>query len=137
MKFPRPEILSYEQAIRFHGHNGPFLALGYTLGIYLNQNLKPKGIMDFKITVIIKFEKPFTCLIDGLQCSTFATFGKANMMVKKSKSNDILVFVQKGAKNFTIQITKKAMDICFNAKDLGKAAKEIFKTPPKKLWKII
>ncbi len=95
MKFPRPEILSYEQAIRFHGHNGPFLALGYKLGTYLNQGLKPKGIMDFKITVIIKFEKPFTCLIDGLQCSTFATFGKSNMMVKKSKSNDILVFVQK------------------------------------------
>lgn len=137
MKFSRPKILSYEEAIRFHGHNGPFLALGYKLGKYLNQNLKPKGIMDFKITVIIKFEKPFTCLIDGLQCSTFATFGKANMMVKKSKSNDILVFVQKDAKNFTIQITKKAMDMCFNAKDLGKTAKEIFKTPPKKLWKII
>jgi formylmethanofuran dehydrogenase subunit E len=137
MKFSRPEILSYEGAIRFHGHNGPFLALGYKLGKYLNQGLKPKGIMDFKITVIIKFEKPFTCLIDGLQCSTFATFGKANMMVKKSKNNDILVFVQKGEKNFTIQITKKAMDMCFNAEDLGKAAKKIFKTPPKKLWKII
>ena len=137
MKFPIPKILSYEEAIRFHGHNGPFLALGYKLGTYLNQNLKPKGIMDFKITVIIKFEKPFTCLIDGLQCSTFATFGKANMMVKKSKNNDILVFVQKGEKNFTIQITKKALDMCFNAEDLGKAAKKIFKTPAKNLWKII
>jgi len=134
MKFLRPKILSYEEAIRFHGHNGPFLALGYKLGKYLNQNLKPKGIMDFKITVIIKFEKPFTCLIDGLQCSTFVTLGKANMIVKKSKSNDIIVFVEKGKRKYMYQITKKAMDICLSAENLDKAARKIFRVPVNALW---
>ena len=134
MRFVRPKILNYQEAIRFHGHNGPFLALGYKLGKYLNRILKPQGIMDLSITITIRIEKPYTCIIDGLQCSTFATFGKANMIVKKIRGKDIIVSVKKGKATYTYKITEKAMGICLTAEDLDKAATKIFKTPTDQLW---
>jgi formylmethanofuran dehydrogenase subunit E len=90
--------------------------------------------MDLKITVKIKLEKPFTCIIDGLQCSTFATLGKRNMIVKKSRVENINVFVEKNTRKYIYKISKKAMDICLTAKDLSKAAEIIFKTQTKNLW---
>ncbi len=132
----KPKILSYQETVRFHGHNGPFLALGYKLGKYLNQRLKPKGIMDFHIVVKVKQRKPFTCLIDGLQCSTFATIGKGTMAIKETKGRDIIVIVAKNKRTYSYKITKKAMDICLTAEDLDKAAKRIFRTPTNDLWKM-
>lgn len=137
MKFQRPKILTYQETIRFHGHNGPFLALGYRLGIFLTKKLKPQGIMNFKITVKAKLEKPFTCIIDGLQCSTFATLGKGNITVKKNRGGEIFVSVQKGKKIYKYRITEGAMEICFNAEDLEKAANKIFRTQPKNLWRTV
>ncbi len=137
MKFKRPKILSYEETIRFHGHNGPFLALGYRLGRYLNKKLRPKGVMSLNITVKTKLGKPFTCIVDGLQCSTLATMGKGTMLVNKSRGNDIKVFVTKGKQKYTYKITKQAIEICLTAEDLNKAAKKIFKMTSKNLWKMI
>lgn len=134
MKFPRPKILSYQEAIRFHGHDGPFLALGYKLGKYLNQTLKPQGIMNFRITIITKNQKPYTCIIDGLQCSTFATLGKANMTVKGNRGKDIIVAVEKNKKIYKYKITDKALEICLTAEDLHRAAQKIFRTPAPDLW---
>jgi formylmethanofuran dehydrogenase subunit E len=134
MKFKRPKILSYKDTIRFHGHSGPFLALGYRLGKHLNEKLKPKGIMDLKITVKTRTEKPFTCLIDGLQCSTFATIGKGTMAVKQTKVKDIIVVVEKGKQTYRCRITEKAMALCLTAENLETAAKKILRTPLNDLW---
>ena len=82
MKHRRPRPLSYSETVRFHGHDGPFLALGYRLGKFLMRLLKPRGIMDLKITVKTKMKKPYTCILDGLQCATFATLGKGNLAAK-------------------------------------------------------
>ena len=89
MRFVRPKSLSYQETIRFHGHSGPFLALGYKLGTFLTKKFKPKGIMDFTIIVKTRPKKPFTCLIDGLQCATFATVGKGTMILKNCNSKNI------------------------------------------------
>jgi len=137
MKFKKPKILSYQETIRFHGHNGPFLALGYRLGRYLNEKLRPKGIMDLKITVKTRTEKPFTCIVDGLQCSTFATMGKRNIVVKKRYGKDIMVMIEKGPRSYTYKITKKALDICLCAEDLKKATRRILRSPGHALWQAI
>lgn len=136
MIFENPKILTYQETIRFHGHNGPFLALGYKLGKYINEKHKPKGIMDIIIKVKVKPEKPFTCIIDGLQCSTFATLGKGNMMVEKSRGKGITVFVVADKRKYTYHITGKAMDICLGAEDLHKAARKIFRTPFSQLFNL-
>ncbi len=135
MKFSKPKGLSYQETIRFHGHNGPFLALGYRLGKFLVKRHKPKGIMDFKITVKTNLKKPFTCLIDGLQCSTMATLGKGNISAINSGKPSITITVRMRGERFDYEITKQAFDLCCTATDLNKAAKRILVMPASHLWK--
>lgn len=134
MKHSRPSKLSYRETIRFHGHDGPFLALGYRLGKYLVRELKPKGIMDLRITVKTRVKKPYTCLLDGLQCATLATLGKGNLIVKDVPGGAIVVYAQKGSRVKKYAMTEPAKEICFAARDLQKAARKILRTPVKEMW---
>lgn len=133
MKFRRPRILRYQDTIRFHGHDGPFLALGYKLGKYINEKHKPKGIMDMYITVTVRPQKPYTCIIDGLQCSTMVTVGKGNMKLKKAKRR-MYVTVEKARKRYCYRITKKALRMCMGTDPLPTAARKILRTPAHELW---
>ena len=60
-------MLSYEEAVRFHGHNGPFLAIGYRMGQFANESLSPQGISDISCVVKSPLRTPFTCVVDGIQ----------------------------------------------------------------------
>ena len=136
MRFKRPRHLDYQETIKFHGHDGPFLALGYRLGVYLTRKLKPSGIMDFKISVSTQSRKPYTCLLDGLQCATFATLGKGNIVVRNITGEAITVRVKKGKRLLTCSMTRQARNICFNPKDLVSASRRVLRTPIKELWRI-
>jgi len=135
MKLRRPKPLSYSETVRFHGHDGPFLALGYRLGKFLARLLKPRGIMDLKITVETRMKKPYTCIIDGLQCATFATLGKGNLIPKHAVGSDIFVHVQKGRRVLGYRMSRLSWEICTNADDLEKSARRILRTPIKELWR--
>jgi formylmethanofuran dehydrogenase subunit E len=135
MKYKRPKKLSYREAVRFHGHDGPFLALGYRLGEYLVRELRPKGIMDLTITVKTRVKKPYTCLLDGLQCATFATLGKGNMVIKVVSRGAIVVHAQKGSRLKKYAMTEPAREICFTVRDLQKAARKILRTPVREMWR--
>ncbi|MDH4210144.1 MAG: formylmethanofuran dehydrogenase subunit E family protein [candidate division WOR-3 bacterium] len=134
MRFKKLRNLSYQDTVRFHGHDGPFLALGYRLGRYLVKTMKPRGIMDLTITVKTKVMKPYTCLLDGLQCSTFATMGKGNLFVASHAGDDILVEIKKGKLARQYRMTRKAWDICIHAEDLPRAARQIRRMPIAELW---
>jgi formylmethanofuran dehydrogenase subunit E len=134
MKYKRRKRLTYAETIRFHGHDGPFLALGFKLGQYLVDRLKPKGIMDLTITVKTRLEKPYTCLIDGLQCSTFATLGKGNLRINDRRTHIISVIAARNTKKIKIQVTSQAMKICQTDVDLRKASRLIFNTPDRILF---
>lgn len=137
MKHKKPKHLTYLETIRFHGHDGPFLALGYKLGRLIVNRLKPKGIMDLTVTVRTRLEKPYTCLIDGLQCSTFATLGKGNLRANDRRTNVISVTAVRNAKKLKILVTRQALKICQADGDLRKAAQLIFNTPDRILFTII
>jgi formylmethanofuran dehydrogenase subunit E len=121
MRYKRQRHLTYKEAVRFHGHDGPFLALGYRLGIFLVKELKPEGIMGLRITVKTKIKKPYTCVLDGLQCSTFATCGKGNLMTKSHGKQDILVSAKRTRKTVKYRMSPYAWDVCLHADDLHKA----------------
>jgi len=134
MRYKKQRNLDYSETVRFHGHDGPFLALGYCLGRFLIKKLKPDGIMGLRIRVKTRIEKPYTCLIDGLQCSTFATTGKGNMTVAGSAKKDIIVRVQSGRKVLQFRMSPLAWEICLHADDLEKAARRVLRTSIKALW---
>jgi formylmethanofuran dehydrogenase subunit E len=137
MRYRKPRNLSYQDTVRFHGHDGPFLALGYRLGRHAVRLLKPRGIMDLEITVKTRIKKPYTCMIDGLQCSTFATLGKGNLLLASNAGKDITVLIKKGNIIRQYRMTQKAWDICLNADDLPRAARKIQRMPIAEIWSTV
>ena len=134
MRFRKPKHLTYPETVRFHGHDGPFLALGYQLGKYLSKQLKPRGIMGLRISAHLRNRKPYTCLLDGIQCSTFATLGKGNIRVRNVAREHIVVKATSGKKSLKCTITERAWSICFTALDLERSARRILRMPITELW---
>jgi formylmethanofuran dehydrogenase subunit E len=81
--------ITLEEAVEFHGHLGPWLVLGILIGELALKKLKVKKYFDLHLKVYGANRKPRSCLIDGLQLSTGATYGKGN--IQKIKSNKIKV----------------------------------------------
>ncbi len=72
-------MISLKEAKKFHGHLGPYLILGILSGELALKKLKCKKYFGLKVKVWGINKKPKSCLIDGLQLSTGATYGKGNI----------------------------------------------------------
>lgn len=72
-------MISLREAERFHGHLGPWLVLGILAGEIALKKIKAKKYFGLEIKVWGVNQKPRSCLIDGLQLSTGATYGKGNI----------------------------------------------------------
>jgi formylmethanofuran dehydrogenase subunit E len=70
-----------EWAFTFHGHRCPFMPLGYRMGMLALDALGVAREMDHALHVICELGEghPQTCLMDGIQAATGATFGKTLM----------------------------------------------------------
>ena len=68
-------------AFEFHGHSCPFMPLGYRMGIMALTKLGVEREKDHTLHVICELGEghPQTCLMDGIQAATGATFGKTLM----------------------------------------------------------
>jgi len=83
-----PEKL-LDDAVRFHGHRGPFLILGLKAGLFANEVL---GKDYFKTRAIIETDlnPPCSCFVDGVQFATGCTMGKGNIELKKGRSLSVI-----------------------------------------------
>ena len=78
--------IKLKEAVRFHGHLCPYLILGILAGEVADK--KTGCRKDFGLTVKVwgAGKKPKSCLIDGLQLSTGATYGKGNIRKLNGKA---------------------------------------------------
>ena len=83
--------MTVAEAIRFHGHLGPYLILGILAGESALKKIKCKKFFGLEVKVWGAQQKPQSCLIDGLQLSTGATYGKGN--IKKGAGSKIKIEV--------------------------------------------
>ena len=74
-----------DEAVRFHGHLGPFLVLGLKAGMFANKVLG-KSHFDTKVTVETEPFPPCSCIVDGIQITTGCTMGKRNIELKNGDS---------------------------------------------------
>lgn len=67
-----------EWAFLFHGHRCPFMPIGYRMGMIAMEYLQIEREKDHGFFVFPELGEghPQTCLIDGIQASTSATYGK-------------------------------------------------------------
>ncbi|MDO8662592.1 MAG: formylmethanofuran dehydrogenase subunit E family protein [Candidatus Omnitrophota bacterium] len=96
-------MISLKEAIKFHGHLGPYLILGIIAGNLGLKKLGVKKYFDLRVLVYGANKKPKSCLIDGLQLSTGATYGKGN--IQKYAAKEIKIVIRNLKNNKAVIIT--------------------------------
>jgi len=125
--------ITLKEAEKFHGHLGPYLILGILSGEYALKRLGCKKYFGLQVKVWGATEKPKSCLVDGLQLSTGATYGKGN--IHKLNGNNIKILINDSESRRSIKITLKR-DLIINLnclkghKDSEAFAKRLYKTNP-------
>lgn len=92
-----------QAAGRFHGHIGPFLAVGLRMGQVANERLG-RAPMEMKAVVWVKGSPPRSCVVDGIQYSAGCTMGKRTIEIKPDESRIAARFT---AKTGTVLVTLK------------------------------
>ena len=66
-------------AFEFHGHRCPFMPIGYRMGVLAMERLGVEREKDHGFFVFPELGEghPQTCMMDGIQAATGATYGKA------------------------------------------------------------
>lgn len=82
-----PELtILLEKAAEFHGHLGPFLAIGVRMGIIGLKKIGKDNSDSLRINVSLPLHVPFSCIIDGLQVTTHCTVGNQKLSLHDSES---------------------------------------------------
>lgn len=131
------ERVSLREGIEFHGHLGPYLVLGLLAGEYALKNLRCKKYFGVDVRVWGANKKPKSCLIDGLQLSTGATYGKGN--IRKLNGNLIKIEFLSRLNNTKIKLDlkkdlKDRLEQAKTHKDSELLAKKLYKTSCAKLF---
>ncbi|ACL15799.1 FmdE family protein [Methanosphaerula palustris] len=72
-----PRLPTFEEAVAFHGHRCPGLALGYRAAVLGMAALGPRRSEDEEIVTVVEND---ACGVDGVQVVTGCTFGKGNLI---------------------------------------------------------
>jgi formylmethanofuran dehydrogenase subunit E len=132
-------MISLKEAEKFHGHLGPYLVLGLLAGKLAIKKLRAKKYSGLEIKVWGADKKPKSCLIDGLQLSTGATYGKGN--IQKIGNNKIRVLFQNLKNNKKIAVYLKddlmrKLNSLKGHKDSEVFAKRLYKTDPLRIFNL-
>jgi formylmethanofuran dehydrogenase subunit E len=130
--------ISLNEAVKFHGHLGPYLVLGILAGELALKKLKCKKYFGLEVKVWGADKKPKSCLIDGLQLSCGATYGKGN--IEKRAGEKITILFRNLKNNKKIKLSFKVglnmiLDSVKGHKDAEFLARELYKANPSKLFK--
>lgn len=95
-----------EWAFEFHGHRCPFMPIGYRMGkLALNYlGIEPEKDHGFFVFPELGEGHPQTCMMDGIQAATSATYGKV-LMAKTfwGKLATTFYHPQKGALRYSLK----------------------------------
>ena len=69
--------MTYDEIVRFHGHECPGLAIGYRMATAAMETLDSFRAEDEELVAIVEND---ACGVDALQCVTGCTFGKSCSM---------------------------------------------------------
>ena len=126
-----------KNAILFHGHLGPYLVLGVRAGELALKKLKVKKYFTISVQVWGATKRPKSCLVDGLQLSTGATYGKGN--IEKFPGSRIKMFFRNTRRNNCIELTLRndvatSLNGLKGHRDSEVYARKLFKVPAKDLF---
>jgi formylmethanofuran dehydrogenase subunit E len=129
--------ITLSEAVKFHGHLGPYLVLGILAGEFGLKIVKAKKYFGLNIDVFGASKKPKSCLIDGLQLSTGATFGKGNIHTFNGPQINIIISGKNSRKKVSLKLKKEILDRLEETKthkDADNLAKKLYRAPAVKLF---
>lgn len=115
-------------AVRLHGHLGPFLVIGVRMGRIAKRILNPdaKGSMKMQVTIKIPFFIPFSCTIDGVQATTSCTIGNQRLRIEDSQEEIVGRFeLQNPPRTLEIGVNTKVTKELAEKMSLGTASEEL------------
>lgn len=123
--------ISLAEAVKFHGHLGPYLVLGLLAGDLALKKLKCSKYFGLRIKVWGASDKPRSCLIDGLQLSTGATYGKGNIEKLHGQHIEIEIAAREGQNKIFLTLKNelvKTLGRLVDHEDSEKLARKLYKT---------
>lgn len=130
-------MLTLEEAVKLHGHLGPFLVIGYRAGLYARRLL---GSTSQTLTCRVKLplRKPYACIIDGVQSSTGCTAGKLNIHIEDCFDFSIELRDEGGGRGVMVKARKtlieKVEEELAKGLDPGKLAMEVVSVGDEELF---
>ena len=121
---------------RFHGHLGPYLVVGYRMGMIAN-NFLSKDPFSKKVIVDTGVKPPLSCIIDGIQISSGCTLGKGNISIN-SEGTPKARFICNG-KNVEIVLKpsiQKDIDTNVTEENMTSYSKNLYEKPDEELFEI-
>jgi len=113
--------LTFEEAIKFHGHLGPWLLIGYRAGVIARNMLKPKDIHDLQCIVRIPCKIPYSCSIDGIQASTCCTLGKGNIIIENIEDFEFIFINTTSKELLKLKLRRDVLDKLLSLKSINEA----------------
>lgn len=131
--------ISLKEAIKFHGHLGPYLVLGILAGEMALNKLGCKKYFGLEVKAWGANKKPKSCLIDGIQLSSGATYGKGNICKMDSRNISLSFINLKTNKKLSLCLDKKVtkkLNGLKNHNDSEDFARKLYNTDPRKIYNI-
>jgi formylmethanofuran dehydrogenase subunit E len=75
----RKQTKTYSDAVEFHGHSCPGLALGYRVAVKALEWLDANRSEDEEVVALVEND---SCAVDAIQVVTGCTFGKGNLIFR-------------------------------------------------------
>lgn len=98
------------KAEEFHGHLGPFLTLGVRIGLIGIGELKVKRNDEkLRVTAMLKYSVPFSCVVDGIQVATKCTIGNKKLRLRSSSGIAARFELQRG-EQITVSVNPTAFE---------------------------
>jgi formylmethanofuran dehydrogenase subunit E len=93
-------------AVRLHGHLGPFLVLGVRIGMIGDRilNSTRNGSNALQATVRLPLRTPYSCILDGIQSTAKCTIGNQRLKTEDS-SEEITAEFKMGGSDKSLIIT--------------------------------
>ena len=132
--------IALNEARKFHGHLGPYLILGILAGESALEKLGCRKYFGLYVKIWGADRKPKSCLIDGLQLSTGATYGKGNIEKLNGSGIKIEFYTNLNHKKITLRFKGNLIQQLKGAKthrDSEVLAKRLYKTEYNKLFQFI
>jgi formylmethanofuran dehydrogenase subunit E len=128
-----------KEAVRFHGHLGPYLILGIRAGELALVKLRCKKYFGLEVKVSGANKKPKSCLVDGLQLSTGTTYGKGNIHKSAGSKIKIIFRALESKKNIKLSLKNsliKRLESLKNHQESEAFARRLMRIKPNNLFKL-